>query len=188
MPENRGPSWRGVSHVVWQGTAHSRHIATRPVAVTSAVLLPATMSSSALPATYQGGPPMTGRLVLSQPPSRLAAAAAAFLVQPTLAWSTRCSMTRSSLGWYTSSAAIVRSRRSTLQCPPPGRRPRHQQKARSGPTAWPLHSPEAATRASVPRDQRARREVELASVRDCYDDPHRRSLMVAPTPRPASLP
>jgi hypothetical protein len=58
---------------------------------------------------------MTGRLVLSQPPSRLAAAAAAFLVQPTLAWSTRCSMTRSSLGWYTSSAAIVRPRRSTLQ-------------------------------------------------------------------------
>jgi hypothetical protein len=36
-------------------------------------------------------------------------------------------------------------------------------------------------------NQRARREVELASVRDCYDDPHRRSL-TAPTPHPASLP
>jgi hypothetical protein len=58
---------------------------------------------------------MTGRLILSQPPSRLAAAAAAFLVQPSLAWSTRCSMSRPSLGWYTSSAAIVRSRRSPLQ-------------------------------------------------------------------------
>jgi hypothetical protein len=28
----------------------------------------------------------------------------------------------------------------------------------------------------------------LASVRDCYDDPHRRSLTAAPTPHPASLP
>jgi hypothetical protein len=37
-------------------------------------------------------------------------------------------------------------------------------------------------------NQRARREVELASVRDCYDDPHRRSLTAAPTPHPASLP
>jgi hypothetical protein len=44
-------------------------------------------------------------------------------------------------------------------------------------------------RARVRREnQRARREVELASVRDCYDDPHRRSLTAAPTPRPASLP
>jgi hypothetical protein len=38
------------------------------------------------------------------------------------------------------------------------------------------------------KNQRARREVELASVRDCYDDPHRRSLTAAPTPHPASLP
>jgi hypothetical protein len=28
----------------------------------------------------------------------------------------------------------------------------------------------------------------LASVQDCYDDPHRRSLTAAPTPHPASLP
>jgi hypothetical protein len=41
---------------------------------------------------------------------------------------------------------------------------------------------------STREDQRPRREVELASVRDCYDDPHRRSRTAAPTPRPASLP
>jgi hypothetical protein len=43
-------------------------------------------------------------------------------------------------------------------------------------------------RHSTQENQRARREVEVASVRDCYDDPHRRSLTAAPTPRPASLP
>src|SRR5215204_229488 len=41
--------------------------------------------------------------------------------------------------------------------------------------------PEGATPASVSgENQRARREVELASVRDCYDDPHHRSLTAAP--------
>ena len=42
-------------------------------------------------------------------------------------------------------------------------------RARTGAT---LHSPEGLRHL---RNQRARREVELASVRDCHDDPHRRS-------------
>jgi hypothetical protein len=58
---------------------------------------------------------MTGRLVLSQPPSRLAAAATAFLAQPSLRGRRAAPMTRPSLGWSTSSVAIVRSRRSPLQ-------------------------------------------------------------------------
>jgi hypothetical protein len=52
-----------------------------------------------------------------------------------------------------------------------------------------FHLPEGGPADSFAREEhRARREVELASVRDCYDDPHRRNLTVAPTPRPASLP
>jgi hypothetical protein len=44
------------------------------------------------------------------------------------------------------------------------------------PAAWPLPLLEGPRR-RVPRgNHRARREVEWASVRDCYDDPHRRSL------------
>jgi hypothetical protein len=63
----------------------------------------------------------------------------------------------------------------------------------TGPGSTPHAAPPAGRCARGPgqraptANQRARREVELASVRDCYDDPHRRSLTAAPTPHPASL-
>jgi hypothetical protein len=90
MPENRGPPLAEAplmrSGREWPIPCH---IATRPVAVTSAVLLPAAVSRLRIPchkprrATHDraGGPPATSE-------QALAMAAAAFLVLPSL---TRCS-------------------------------------------------------------------------------------------------
>jgi hypothetical protein len=163
------------------------HTATRPVAVAGLSCLPATVSRQHISAidlgtaTHDGagGPPRNlradpGRGRLHRPVEPCAVDAAP--------------VTRPSLGSCTSSAATVRSRRSPLQRPPPGtwtrdQPPREMDLRRALPPC--RGTPSMA----IPkRTIRARREVELASVRDCYDDPHRRSLTAAPTPRPASLP
>jgi hypothetical protein len=54
-------------------------------------------------------------------------------------------------------------------------------------SARPLHSPRG-TPVAFRENQRARREVELASVRDSTTTPTVGVSPAAPTPRPASLP
>jgi hypothetical protein len=159
------------------------HIVTPQVAVTSAVLLPATVSRQPIPcriprsATHDGA---GGPLATSE--QALAMAATAFLVQPSVARSTRRSNEWTLTRLVHELDGDRRSRRSPLTVTASRNADARPTTARSAPYGAAAPFPPRGPR------QRARREVELASVRDCYDDPHRRSLTAAPTPRPASLP
>jgi hypothetical protein len=60
---------------------------------------------------------------------------------------------------------------------------------RSQQCGWPLGQPRAALACAPTYSQRARREVEWTSVRDCYDDPQCVGVSpAAPAHRPASSP
>jgi hypothetical protein len=159
------------------------HTAARPVALTWAILpvghgVEATPSLPYTPrrATHDrtGGPLRN----LRADPGR---GATAFLAQPSLARSTRRSYDQTltrlvhELGGDRPLSALTGAA-VTVAVTAKNAHARIKNRAKR-PAARPLPLLEGPRRRRVPREShRARREVEWASVRDCYDDPHRRSL------------